>query len=90
MRQLIFADASAWFAMKNVTDAGHTSATQFMSQRPYLITTNYVIDETITLIRAHLGYRDAVDIFAFDEDSDIRASSSAFQPNLPARSPAAC
>jgi hypothetical protein len=62
MQEPIFADTSAWFAIKDANDANHASATEFMNQRPYLITTNYVIDETITLIRAHLGHRDAVDI----------------------------
>lgn len=62
MPEAIFADTSAWFAIKDAGDAGHASAMNFMSQRPYLVTTDFVIDETITLVRAHLGHRDAVDI----------------------------
>jgi len=62
LREPIFIDTSAWFAIKDVGDAGYASAMNFMSQRPHLVTTNFIIDETITLVRAHLGHRDAVDI----------------------------
>lgn len=62
MREPIFVDTSAWFAIKDVDDADHLLAMDFMGQHPYLITTNFVIDETITLVRAHLSHRDAVEI----------------------------
>jgi len=62
MEEPVFADTSAWFALKDADDVNHSSATRFIGQRPYLITTNYVIDETITLVRAHLGHRDAVEL----------------------------
>lgn len=62
MREPVFADTSAWFAIQDVDDANHVLAMDFMQQRPLLITTNFVIDETITLVRAHLSHRDAVDI----------------------------
>jgi len=62
MQEPVFADTSAWFAIKDADDANHILALDFIQQHPLLITTNFVIDETITLVRSHLGHRDAVDI----------------------------
>jgi hypothetical protein len=63
MRQ-IFVDASGWIALYNRCDGNHTSAAQaFASLRNTavrLITSDYVIDEALTHIRAWSGHFTAV------------------------------
>jgi predicted nucleic acid-binding protein len=50
---VIFADTSAWFARFVASDPDHVAANAWLagSQEP-LITTDYIIDETLTLLRA--------------------------------------
>ncbi len=50
---MIFVDTSAWFAGIVPTDADHEIAAEwFRSNDELLITSDYVIDETLTLFRA--------------------------------------
>jgi predicted nucleic acid-binding protein len=50
---VIFVDTGAWFASVVPTDADHAAASQWLAQnREALITTDYVVDETLTLLRA--------------------------------------
>jgi predicted nucleic acid-binding protein len=50
---MIFVDTGAWFAAVTPTDPNHERATAFLSaNREPLLTTDYVIDETLTLLRA--------------------------------------
>ncbi len=63
----LFVDTSAFLALEDRDDRNHSSAIEFRdnlrdSRTPYrmLYTTNYVFDETITLIRAQLGHPAAV------------------------------
>jgi predicted nucleic acid-binding protein len=50
---MIFVDTSAWYALSSVRDANHLEAKRFLaSVRERLVTTDYVIDETLTLFRS--------------------------------------
>ena len=50
---MIFADTGGWFAITIPTDPYYVAATQwFALNRQSLVTTDYVVDETLTLIRA--------------------------------------
>jgi len=50
---MIFADSGAWFASVIPTDADHAVVTEWFSQnREPLLTTAYVVDETLTLFVA--------------------------------------
>ena len=53
---MIFVDTGAWFAMAVPSDQDHAIIAQCFSQSTEsLLTTDYVIDETLTLLRAR-GY----------------------------------
>lgn len=53
MTDIVFVDTGAWFASIVPTDPDHRLAKQWLdSQSPILFTTDYVIDETLTLLRA--------------------------------------
>ena len=50
---MIFVDTSAWFASVVPWDADHSAASAWFQQtNEPLLTTDYVIDETLTLLRA--------------------------------------
>lgn len=50
---MIFVDTGAWFASVIVTDQDHAPATAWMARnRERLLTTDYILDETLTLLRA--------------------------------------
>jgi predicted nucleic acid-binding protein len=57
---LIFIDTSAWVAIEDKKDVNHLKALQFKKQlldsQKRLITTNYILDETYTLMLLDLGY----------------------------------
>ncbi len=60
---LIFVDTSAWYAYFDNSDTDHPAAAEFMNNLPSpVITSNYVIDETLTLLRTRIGYSLAVTI----------------------------
>lgn len=60
---MIFVDTSAWFAVFSRRDANHVAAKNAIrSFQEHLITTDYVVDETLTLLRARREKRRA---FAF-------------------------
>jgi uncharacterized protein len=49
---MIFVDTGAWFASIVPTDSDHESATRWLSQNAEpLLTTDYVVDETLTLLQ---------------------------------------
>ena len=57
----IFADTSGWYALVDASDPDHGRARDwFMQNRLPLITTDYIFDETLTLIRTSLGHVKAV------------------------------
>lgn len=50
---MIFVDTSAWFASVVPSDPDHTAATHWLGQNAQLlITTDYIVDETLTLLKA--------------------------------------
>lgn len=63
----LFLDTTAFVAMEDQDDANHRKAVDFRqeiarSQTPFrkLYTSNYIIDETLTLLRTHCGHPVAV------------------------------
>jgi predicted nucleic acid-binding protein len=63
----LFLDTSAFVAIEDLDDADHSSALKFREEirrgnTPFrkLYTTNYVVDETLTLLRFHCGHHVAV------------------------------
>jgi predicted nucleic acid-binding protein len=58
---MIFVDTGAWFAAVTPSDPTHPHASAFLAaNQEQLITTDYVIDETLTLLRARGEYRRAL------------------------------
>ena len=52
-----FVDTSGWYAHLTADDANHAAAQRFMrASSGTLATTNYVIDETITLMWVRVGH----------------------------------
>jgi predicted nucleic acid-binding protein len=88
---MIFVDTGAWFAMAVPLDQDHIAVAQCFSQNvSRLITTDYVIDETLTLLRAR-GYGkralslgeelfngSIAEIYYLDED-DVRSAWEIFR-----------
>ena len=65
MAQRIFIDTGAFLALEDESDQYHDSAIQFREQvlrsSSYeLITTSYILDETLTLLRFRLGIRASI------------------------------
>ena len=60
----IFVDTSAWCALADVADKQHTKAVDILGeinrQNNSLLTTDYIFDETLTLLRFKLGHSMAV------------------------------
>ncbi|HLG14092.1 MAG TPA: PIN domain-containing protein [Blastocatellia bacterium] len=88
---MIFVDTGAWFASVVPSDADHASASQWLDQNTQpLLTTDYVIDETLTLLRARgestraiaLGeqfFRGALAKVYFVTEEDIRETWELFR-----------
>jgi len=58
---LIFVDTSAWYALLDRKDRNHSHAVRFAQESgDLLLTSTYILDETVTLMRAHLGHAIAV------------------------------
>jgi len=58
----LFADTSGWYALVDESDPDHPRARDWFKQnRLPLITTDYILDEVLTLIRTSLGHRKAVE-----------------------------
>ncbi|MBN1455883.1 MAG: PIN domain-containing protein [Methanomicrobia archaeon] len=59
----LFVDTSAWYALLDKSDANHHAAVTLQDSLVHpMITSNYIVDEVITLVRSHLGYEVAVEI----------------------------
>ena len=57
-RQVVFVDTGAFYAIKDLDDAHHREAVDFLiSFTGRFITTNFIVDETITLALHKLGYK---------------------------------
>jgi hypothetical protein len=53
---LFFVDTSAWYALLDRRDRNHAAATRFAREAPVpFVTSTYVLDETVTLVKRHLG-----------------------------------
>jgi uncharacterized protein len=63
-RMRIFVDTSAWFALNSRNDQHHNRARDFVAgikTNPVLFfTTDYVVDETLTLLRFKVSHREAM------------------------------
>ncbi len=65
---MIFVDTSAFLALVNEKDNNHTEAIQFLEKIKNgrvkikkIITSDYIIDETLTRIRYSVGHKEAVE-----------------------------
>ena len=62
---MIFVDTSAWYAMVVESDPHHATVNACLADNTEeLITTDYVVDETLTLLRARSRSRKAVELGA--------------------------
>ena len=53
----LFVDTGAWYALVDKNDPDHKEAVSFIRNNKIpLLTTNFVFDETITLLRSRLGW----------------------------------
>lgn len=53
----VFVDTSAWYALADRKDPDHADAAQCLGQwSGRLVTSNFVMDESVTLIRYRLGH----------------------------------
>ena len=63
MRNAVFVDTSAWYAVADSDDANHLSAARQFRRlhdlRRRLVTTNHVVGETYTLLLSRIGLRAA-------------------------------
>jgi predicted nucleic acid-binding protein len=63
MTDIIFVDTGAWFASIVPKDPNYPPATQWLdSNNPLLLTTDYIVDETLTLLRARGERKRALDL----------------------------
>ncbi len=57
---MIFVDTGAWVALEDKRDINHSRAMQFKTElianKKRLVTTNYILDETLTLMSINIGY----------------------------------
>lgn len=61
MKELVFLDTSAIYALINKKDPSHKKVEDFLKNfEGSLFVTNYIFDESVTLIRARLGHEKAV------------------------------
>ena len=57
----VFVDTSAWFAYANASDPDHRRVRTVLDDAPgRLVTSTYIFDESVTLMRARFGHRRAV------------------------------
>ena len=87
---MIFVDSGAWIALLNRRDRHHSEATtiynRLVRQRERIVTTDYVIDETITRLRYDVSHSAAVKFLDFIDRIEqqglltvVRIDSSLFQ-----------
>lgn len=57
---MILVDTGAWVALLRQKDRHHKAARRFMSTEPSLLTTDYVVDETVTLLMSRVGKSSAL------------------------------
>jgi predicted nucleic acid-binding protein len=60
---MTFVDTSGWYALFVSSDPNHIEALSWLrSNEESLITTNYIVDETLTLLRARGNSRKAIEL----------------------------
>lgn len=53
----IFVDTGAWYAIVDKKDPDHKQAEAFLrNNKSPIVTTNFIFDETVTLLRSRLGW----------------------------------
>jgi predicted nucleic acid-binding protein len=61
----VFADTGAWCALYDRSDVHHARASAFLQelkgQKAQLVTSDYVLDESLTLLRFRAGHKEAVE-----------------------------
>lgn len=63
MNKAVFVDTGAWFALVVPSDPNHIRAVDWLTANPApLVTTDYVVDETLTLLRARDERNRAIEI----------------------------
>ena len=71
---MIFVDSGAWIALTNQRDQNHTDAVTIYAdlrrQRARFLTTDYVLDETITRLRYDVSHSVAVQFLDFIERAE--------------------
>ncbi len=75
---MIFVDTGAWIALTDVSDQYHLEAvsiyTQLKQRKARFLTTDYVIDETVTRLRYDAGHHIAIkflDLIALSQSNSI-------------------
>ncbi|WP_419161693.1 type II toxin-antitoxin system VapC family toxin [Candidatus Palauibacter sp.] len=73
----LFVDTAGWMAMADAADPKHATSRRerdaCLRRGGFLVSTDYVVDETLTLIRARLGLRAAAEWWAqIDASSRLR------------------
>jgi predicted nucleic acid-binding protein len=71
----VFADTGAWCALYDRSDVHHARASAFLQeikrQKIQLITSDYVFDESLTLLRFRAGHREAVEFGRWMQQSPL-------------------
>lgn len=81
MKPRVFVDTSAWYALIDRADPDHAAVSACLREfKGALVTSNFVFDETVTLLRYRLGWQPA---HRFGEC--LRAGSLAHRVNVEAR-----
>ncbi|MBI1764679.1 MAG: type II toxin-antitoxin system VapC family toxin [Acidobacteria bacterium] len=63
MNRFVFVDTGAWFALAVPSDPNHRRVSEWLANAAVpLLTTDYVIDETLTLLRARGERRRALEL----------------------------
>lgn len=63
MNRLVLVDTGAWYALTVSADPNHQRAAEWLAQAAApLLTTDYIVDETLTLLRARGERRKALEL----------------------------
>lgn len=69
----LFVDTGAWFALNDRKDRHHAAASRFLesfgTEPVLLFTTDYIVDEAVTLLRFKISHREAVAFLKFISQS---------------------
>ena len=81
----VFVDTSAWFAYVRRDDPDHEAVKAALAGwEDRLVTSNFVFDEVVTLVRARFGHAAALKVGATLQDAgiDYDSAESGFQPSV--------